>query len=194
MHLNQSLKYLRPPHEAYDTVVAKLGEAAGGLFHVATTVRMSFREELIGITDDLLLHCLGQKILLGKRQIKFIYLLGGKSCTGMSLTDAGVSWETFGAQEFRTDDAVANVWFRAVTMDAVGIGSEDSNVVNNGTLFKETAIETEFRMTVGNSQRLVCHIATMAQEQSTQLVVLGIVLVNYCLVVHGRDGKDKKDK
>lgn len=66
----------------------------------------------------------------------------GQSGAGMTLADTGKTlWQTLAAQHFSTTDAMTNVWFCAMTLNAGGIYADDSDVVKHRSLLYKVAVD-----------------------------------------------------
>ena len=79
---------------------------------------------------------------------------------------------------------MADVGVLAVAMDAVGIGEEDADVVQQGGLFDELGVEVQFGMATGNVEGFVGYGTAMCHKDVLQFVLLGIVLVDDGKSIH----------
>ena len=71
----------------------------------------------------------------------------GQSGTRMTLADTGVTLgQSLAAQHFSTTDAMTNVWFCAMTLNAGSIYTNDSNVVKHRSLLYKVAVDMQFGM------------------------------------------------
>lgn len=69
-------------------------------------------------------------------------IVEGQSGAGMTLADTGKTlWQTLAAQHFSTTDAMTNVWFCAMTLNAGGIYADDSDVVKHRSLLYKVAVD-----------------------------------------------------
>ena len=65
----------------------------------------------------------------------------GQSGAGMTLADTGVTLgQSLAAQHFSTTDAMTNVWFCAMTLNAWSIYTNDSDVVKHRSLLYKVAV------------------------------------------------------
>ncbi len=66
----------------------------------------------------------------------------GQSGTRMTLADTSVTLgQSLAAQHFSTTDAMTNVWFCAMTLNAGSIYTNDSNVVKHRSLLYKVAVD-----------------------------------------------------
>ena len=108
---------------------------------------MCFRVELISIADKLLLYRFGLQVVMWQWQILRNDIVKSKSGTGMTLADTGVTFgQTLAAQHFCTADAMTNVRFCAMTPNAGGIYTNDSDVVKHRCLLNEINVDVKFGM------------------------------------------------
>lgn len=69
-------------------------------------------------------------------------IVEGQSGAGMTLADTGVTlWQTLAAQHFCAADAMTNVWFYAMTLNAGSIYADDSDVVKHRSLLYKVAVD-----------------------------------------------------
>lgn len=108
---------------------------------------MCFRVELIGIADKLLLYRFGLQVVMWQWQILRNDIVKSQSGAGMTLADTGKTlWQTFAAQHFCAADAMTNVRFCAMTLNAGSIYTNDSDVVKHRCLLNEINIDVKFGM------------------------------------------------
>lgn len=66
----------------------------------------------------------------------------GQSGTRMTLADTSITLgQSLAAQHFSTTDAMTNVWFCAMTLNAGSIYTNDSNVVKHRSLLYKVAVD-----------------------------------------------------
>lgn len=66
----------------------------------------------------------------------------GQSGAGMTLADTCITLgQSLAAQHFCTTDAMTNVWFCAMTLNAGGIYADDSDVVKHRSLLYKVAVD-----------------------------------------------------
>lgn len=66
----------------------------------------------------------------------------GQSGTRMTLADTCITLgQSLAAQHFCTTDAMTNVWFCAMTLNAGGIYADDSDVVKHRSLLYKVAVD-----------------------------------------------------
>lgn len=74
-------------------------------------------------------------------------VIKGQSGAGMTLADTGVTLgQSLAAQHFCAADAMTNVWFCAMTLNAGSIYADDSDVVKHGSLLYKVAVDMQFGM------------------------------------------------
>lgn len=65
-----------------------------------------------------------------------------QSGTGMTLADTSITLgQSLAAQHFSTTDAMTNVWFCAMTLNAGSIYTNDSDVVKHRSLLYKVAVD-----------------------------------------------------
>ena len=64
-----SFEHFCPAAETAEAFLAELGQAVERLFNGLLAVQTGFREELVGIADDLLLQRFGQEVAMGQRKL-----------------------------------------------------------------------------------------------------------------------------
>ena len=111
-------------------------------------------------------------------------LTGSKPRSGVTLSHPGIAFPAKGAQQLSPYLSVTDIGFSTVTENGRGIAPADADVVKHGRFLQELAVEHQFGMMVTDQQTTVGDLPRMLQEQSSQVVVLWIVLVNYRLIVH----------
>ena len=119
-----------------------------------------------------------------QRQILLHDLLAGDARTGMAFAHTGMALVPLLAQELGSQSAMTDVWLRAKALYARGVGEEDSDVMQHRRLLDELGIEMQFRMIRNNLQRFSRYRLTMVDEDMTKFVILGIILINNCLIIH----------
>ena len=92
-----------------------------------------------------------------QRQVLRLYLPLAESCSRMAFKQAGMTRQSLDAQHLCSENAVADVWFRAMTVYAWSIGLYDADVVEHRRLFDEVAVEIQFGVQRNNLQRLLRH-------------------------------------
>lgn len=66
----------------------------------------------------------------------------GQSGTRMTLADTSITLgQSLAAQHFSTTDAMTNVWFCAMTLNAGSIYTNDSDVVKHRSLLYKVAVD-----------------------------------------------------
>ncbi len=179
-----SFKHARPLHEAGYSFRAELLKALRRLLYGADTIEMRLREELVCIAYHLLFHCLGKEIARRKRKGTRLYCGTRDAGTGMALAHAGMTGEALGTHYLGTDDAVTDIRLSAETLYAGRIGTENTNVMEHGSLLKKYFIKIQLRMTGRYVQRAVGHSTAVAHENVTQPVIRRVILVYYSCIVH----------
>lgn len=66
----------------------------------------------------------------------------------------------------------------AMTMNTRGIGLVYANVMKQSSSLDKISVEVELRMCIDYPECLVSHVTAMPDKQPSQLVVLGIVLID----------------
>lgn len=108
---------------------------------------MGFRVELIGIADKLLLYRFGLQVVMRQWQILRNDIVESESGTGMTLADTGKTFEqTLAAQHFSAADAMTNVRFCAIALNAGSIHTNDSDVVKHRCLLNKIYVDVKFGM------------------------------------------------
>ncbi len=105
------------------------------------------------------------------------YLTKGKTRARMAFTNESVTGIAFGTQDVSTNNAMTDIRFRTETLNACGIGAEDTYIVQHGSLLHKSNIDIQLRMTNRQSKSLVCHTATMHKQNVAQGIFFGIVFV-----------------
>ena len=155
-------------------------QTLAGFLYALLLVELGLGEKLVGKADDLLLDAEGEHFAMGNGEGLTHYLLQREAGACMALAHQGMTGKAFAPQEVGTEVAVADVGVRTVAVDAVGIGQEDANIVQQGRFLDEGQVKIQFRMFPGQGQGLVGHGTAMHQQNLLQPVVLGIILVNNC--------------
>ena len=139
-----------PCQELFGSAWPETGQAVESLLECLLLCEPCLREELVGKADDLLLVCLGNEVPMRKRQALFLDVEACESGSCMPFTYPGVTGVAFGTEDVGSDDAMADVWLGAETLNAGRIAAEYPDVVEHGCFFDELKVEIPFRMASGD--------------------------------------------
>ena len=102
----------------------------------------------------------------------------------MTLADTGMTGEALRTQHLGTDTPVTDIRFAAKAFYAGCIAADDSDVVQHGCLLNELTVKRKFGMSVSNSKGFVSHGTAVDEENMAQGIVLGVKLIDDCLIIH----------
>ena len=119
---------------------------------------MSLGIKFIRITNDLLFQRHWHIVLVWKRQLLLFDIFPGESCTSMTFTDECMSFPSFLPQDFSPNDTMTDIRLGTKTLDARGITTEDTNVVQHSSLFEEGSIESQLWMRLCYQQTSVGYL------------------------------------
>lgn len=155
---------------------------------------MTFAVELIGVAYYLLLNRFGKEIFFGKGEMLLTDIFCRKAGARMAFTNAGYSFaksyflttaqSPLVAHHFCSKTAVKEVGMGAVTMDAGSVSGADSDIVEHGGIFKENGVGAKFGVASGDGKGATRYLTAVKEEKTTQIVVGGVVFVNYLLKKH----------
>lgn len=174
--------------EAFDAVRAECFEASQSLFGCFLSVEMGLAEKFVGIADELLFECFGQEILRGKRKVLSKNGSARDARSGVTLANAGMTWESFGTEHVGTETTVKNIGRGAMAMDAGRIAMKNADVVQQGGFFEKRAVDGQFGVPMGNVKCELGNAATVDEEELTQRTVDSVVFVDECLWIHICEG------
>ena len=97
--------------------------------------------ELVGIAYQFLFGRLGEKVAAGEGEALTDYFFGGKSGAGMEGTDTGVAGKAALTEHGGAEQSVAYIRHRAAAFYRGGVCQDDSDIVEQGRLFYEIAVE-----------------------------------------------------
>ena len=102
----------------------------------------------------------------------------------MAFAHTGMALPSQFPQDFRTNDAVTDIWFCTEALYTRGIASEDTYVVKHSGFFEKLFIKAQFGVGLGYLQALICHLTTMNHQNLLQFIILRVIAINYRLVIH----------
>ncbi len=158
---------------------AELSQRSTRLFHrLALLVDATLGEELISIADDFFLQALGQQVA---RRVNGQVLSDDLGCreasAGVTFTHPAVTEQAHRIKHLATHDAVQDVGFSAMTMDAWSIGAAHADVMQHGSLLNKLNINgstsVNQALTQGNSQ--VSHLPAM-RNQHPVIIITGCIV------------------
>ncbi len=160
-------------------ISSKLGQGlAGALEGFGWLFETAFREELIGIADDFFLEALGQEVARRRDgQLLGNNLGRGDACSRMTLADASVAVEAHAVEHLAPENAMQDIGFGTITVDARGIGTAHAYVVQHGGFFNKLNVDGlvafYHALTEGHCQ--VGHLTAM-MNQHPVIIITGCVV------------------
>ena len=177
-------KLFSPFKELFYALVTEFLQTTGSIRYRQHSVRMRFREKFVGITYQLFLKCLWGKILFRKRQVLSCNLLTRQSCARMALAHTRMLRKALLPEYLPTNKSMTDIRFFALTEDAGRMTPADADIVEHGSLFNESSVKLQFRMTLTGQDTFISHLARMFHQQRLQVVVLRIVFIDQNLIIH----------
>lgn len=171
-------KQLHPPGKSLRSLLPESLQALQRLFGRSLAFEVRLGVELVGITNHLFLHSLGQKVLMRQGQVLVNDVLQGDSGTRMAFANPRVSGETSSAQHVCSDDAMLDIRFGAKALDARCIAFYNADVVQHGRFLDEGTVEFQLWMLVDNLQCLAGYAFAVRQEDVPNLASLRVILID----------------
>lgn len=153
-----------PMSEALGSVIAKLKEGFIGLGESEGGVGARFGIKLVGITNKLLLLCLGQVVVGQHLQAQRQEGVSLQSRTGMALTDAGDGLQPLVSHQFGAEKTMQYVGRCACAIDLWGVAEEDTNVVKQSAGKDKALVQPQFGMGVGATESEVSNLPTVVEQ------------------------------
>ena len=178
------LKERFPLAESLHALGTKLLQTLLRLLDGLLAVEVCLAKEFVGITNQFLLQGLRQEVLVRQRQPFAYDLAACESRSRVAFAHPGVALKALSPHQLRSQSTMADVGFRTKALYAGSIGQEDADVVEHGRLFYKLGVEVQFGMIRNNLQRFSRYRLAMCYEDMTKLVILGIILINNCLIIH----------
>lgn len=194
----ESEKALAPVVEEAHAVVAELGERAPCLLGCLLLVGVGLREELVGKAHDLFLHAARLHVPEGQGPAALAYLQERQPRAGVVLADVGAAQQHVGLglvareplqmclapQQLGSQQSVADVGRATVAADAVGIGEEDADVVQQGGLAHERLVGTQLGMAAHDVHAFRCHRLAVDGQNGAYGRAKSIIFVNIYVGIH----------
>ena len=160
------------------------GQTATDITQLFRPVQTTLAIEFVGITDNLFFYGTRTEILMRERQILPHNLLQRYAGACMPLRHFSMTGESFTPQQLRPQEAMADILVISIAAYTRRIAKEDTYIVQHCRLIEESRVGVQFRMGLSNRHGLIRHLTTMGQQNSLQLGIGGIVLMNQCFAVH----------
>lgn len=100
-----------------------------------------------------------------------------QSCSCMSLAHSRQGFVSLLSEYLASYSAMLDIWACAVAMYSGSVGHEYAYVMQQSPILDKLSVEVELRMCIHYPEGLVSHVATVLYQQSSQLVILGIVFI-----------------
>jgi hypothetical protein len=160
--LKNLFKQVNPLEKALDASLSEFLQTLNGLSYRSFLIQTRLGIELVCITNHLFLKGVGLIIPIERKwQMLGHNLIFGETCTRMAFTDLSMAHKTSLTQQLTTYPSVTDIRLSTKALDAGGIASEDTDIVEHSSLLQELRIQLEFRMFAGNQQTTVGHLATV---------------------------------
>ena len=104
-------------------------------------------------------------------------LITRKTGSCMSLAHSRQGFVSLLSEYLASYSAMLDIWACAVAIDTWGIGHVYADVMQQSPILDKLPVEVELRMCIHYPEGLVSHVATVLYQQSSQLVILGIVFI-----------------
>jgi hypothetical protein len=102
----------------------------------------------------------------------------------MSLSHPGMARQPLGTQYLAAQKAVADIGFRAVTLDAGRVAAQDTDVMQHGSLREKRRVKLQLGIASCHLQRAVSHRLAVDQQDVLQGRIVGIVSMYEYLGFH----------
>ena len=178
-------KHFVPLFETTHAFLAKPIEALQDTLVRLLLLELGLREELVGIADDLFLHCLRRIVLQGQGKVLTLNGIGCQARTRVALGYTSMTGKSIGTKYFATNQAVADVMFRTKALDARCIGTQDANVVKHCRLVEKLAVESQLWMCITYPHTEVGHLTAVGEQNLFQFGLTGVVSMDEFLWIHG---------
>lgn len=201
-----------PISKTAHAILTELSQTAFSFSHSLFFFKSCLREELISIAYQLFFEgfreeglvyrgvwsaeCGVRTLLLFRRSVYRRWrrngdgqVLGkdlgnGKTSTGMTLTNPGMTGEAFCPHNLCPNLSMTDIWFGTEAFNARRITTEDTDVVEHGRLLHKLTVKVQFRVSITNLQGLICHSPAMNEENAFQRILLWIILINNTVIIH----------
>jgi hypothetical protein len=141
-----------PPVEAPDAFIAVFRKASPHFVRGLFPVEAGFAEKLVGIAYQLFFRRLRPHVATGNGQVLTPDHFRREAGSGMAFANECMTRQTFGAQQFGAQIAVADIIRLAVAADFRGVAKKYPNVVQHGGFFDERTVQLHLRMCPGYAQ------------------------------------------
>ena len=127
--------------KSFHAIGTKIEQTMQCLFESLFYTQLRFRIELIGITNQLLLHRFRRIILQGQRKMLCLNISDCNTRTCMALCYPCMTRHPFLLKHFGSDYSVTNIMLSAITINGRSVGLNNADIVEHCSLVDKCSVE-----------------------------------------------------